>query len=163
MKISAIVAADTNDAIGYQNQLLCHLPNDLKFFKNKTSGHHVLMGRKTYDSIGKPLPNRTFLIVSRDTTLRIDGCHVFNNIETAIQFAQNNQENELMIIGGSEIYQLTFPLLSDIYITRIHHAFEKADSYFPKINAPWELIATENHFQDDKNPFDHSFEHWTKK
>jgi dihydrofolate reductase len=138
MKISIIVAADEQNGIGKNNQLLCHLPADLKYFKTLTTNHAILMGRKTYESIGKPLPNRTNIIISK-TANKIEGCFVFNTIEDGIEFARSLNEENLFIIGGDSIYKQSLSMCDTIYLTRIHHQFE-ADSFFPELNKSWKLI-----------------------
>jgi len=164
MKISLIVAADLNNGIGYCNQLLCHLPADLKYFKNLTTGHHILMGKNTYNSIGKPLPNRTNLVVSK-TINNLHGCHVFNAIDDAIAFALSNNETELFIIGGDSIYKQCMYMAETIYITRIKHTFT-ADTFFPVIDPTvWQLQSINCHEADNKNAYNYCFEiyHQTKK
>ena len=106
MIISLIVATDEKNGIGKNNQLLCHLPADLNYFKQTTTGHHIVMGRKTFESVGRPLPNRTNIIISR-TPKTIEGCIVKENIEEAIAFAKANNEHELFITGGGTVYDLT--------------------------------------------------------
>lgn len=161
MKILMIVAADEQNGIGVNNELLCHLPADLKYFKNLTTGHAILMGRKTYDSIGKPLPNRTNIIISRNTN-SIEGCHVFNTIEAGIDFAKSLNETELFIIGGDSIYQQSLALTNAVYLTRIHHIFN-ADAFFPKLDETiWQLTNNEKHLADEKNKFDYSFKLFEK-
>ncbi len=155
MKISMIVAADEKNGIGKNNELLCHLPADLKYFKNLTTSHAILMGRKTYESIGKPLPNRTNIVISRNTN-SIEGCHVFNSIEAGIDFAKTLNETELFIIGGDSIYKQSLALTQTIYLTRTHHIFE-ADAFFPSLENDWKLIKETNHLADEKNKFDYSF------
>src|SRR5690606_21968590 len=114
-QISIIVAIDENKAIGKNNQLLWHLPNDLKFFKTTTSGHPIIMGRKTYDSIGKPLPNRKNIIITRNKDLKIGGAEVYTSLSEAL--AGLKEENEVFIIGGAEIYKQALPLTDKVYLT----------------------------------------------
>jgi len=157
MKISLIVAADEQNGIGKNNELLCHLPADLKYFKKLTTGHAILMGRKTFESIGKPLPNRTNIIISRNTNT-IEGCHVFNSIEAGIEFAKTLNETELFIIGGDSIYQQSLALTHTVYLTRIHHTFH-ADAYFPELEENnWRLLQSAEQMADEKNKFDYSFQ-----
>lgn len=157
MEISLIVAVDANNGIGYKNQLLCHLPNDLKYFKRVTSGSAVLMGRKTFDSIGRPLPNRLNLVVSKSVQ-QIEGCEVFESIEAAITFAQAQNQANLFIIGGDSIYKQALPLCNKLYLTRIHHSFD-ADAFFgPVPQQEWKLIASEEQAADEKNAYTHSFD-----
>jgi len=163
LQISAVVVVDENEAIGYQNKLLCHLPNDLKRFKQVTTGHHILMGRKTFESIGKPLPNRTNMVLSTHHELKINGCIVFADIQKAIEFARERGEAELMLIGGGKIFELMKTQIDKIYYTRIHHEFDLADAYFPKYDlSKWKLIEQIDCKKDEKNPFDHTFETWEK-
>lgn len=157
MLVSLIVAADEKNGIGNGNDLLCHLPADLKYFKQKTTGHHMLMGRKTFASIGKALPNRITLIVSRSEWPNPVGTHLFHQLEEAIQFAANAGEAELFITGGGEIYRQTLPLADKVYLTRIHDAFP-ADTFFPELNPEeWLIETSEFHEKDDKNRSDHTF------
>jgi dihydrofolate reductase len=160
MKISMIVAADEQKGIGLNNELLCHLPADLKYFKSLTTGHAILMGRKTFDSIGKPLPNRTNIIISRNIST-IEGCHVFNSIEAGIEFAKNLNETELFIIGGDSIYKQSLSFTSAVYLTRIQNTFN-ADAFFPSLENDWQLTNEEKHLADEKNKFDFSFQVFEK-
>lgn len=163
MIISAVVVVDENEAIGYQNKLLCHLPNDLKRFKQVTMGHHILMGRKTFESIGRALPGRVSLVVSSNKDLKIEGCEVFTDLQEAISFAEKHNETELMLIGGGKVFEELKDQTGKIYYTRIHHAFELADAYFPKFDlSQWKLTEKVEHHKDEKNPFDHTFETWEK-
>lgn len=156
MKISIIVAADEQNGIGKNNELLCHLPADLKYFKNLTTGHSILMGRKTYESIGKPLPNRTNIVISRNTNF-IEGCFVFNTIEAGIAYAKTLNETELFIIGGDSIYVQVLNESDTIYLTRTHHVFE-ADAFFPLLESNWKLSSEIKNLADEKNKFDYSFQ-----
>ena len=156
------MAADENNGIGKNNQLLCHLPADLKYFKNLTTHHAILMGRKTFDSIGKPLPNRTNIIVSR-SDLNIEGTYCFNSIDEGISFAKSQNETELFIIGGDSIYKQSMDVLNTVYLTRIHHSFE-ADAFFPALQEEyWQLNQNEFHAADEKNKFDFSFQTYNRK
>jgi dihydrofolate reductase len=136
------------------------LPADLKYFKSLTTGHAILMGRKTFDSIGKPLPNRTNIIISRNIST-IEGCHVFNSIEAGIEFAKNLNETELFIIGGDSIYKQSLSLTNTVYLTRIQHTFN-ADAFFPSLKNDWQLTNEEKHLADEKNQFDFSFQVFEK-
>ena len=156
MIISLIVAADEKNGIGKNNQLLCHLPSDLKYFKSITTGHHIMMGRKTYEAVGRSLPNRTNIVISRSSKL-IEGCVVKGSIEEGISFAKENGEHELFITGGGIIFDLTLHLVDKMYITRIHHTFE-ADTFFPHFDKhDWQEIKNEFHKADEKNAYDFSF------
>jgi dihydrofolate reductase len=154
MTITIIVATDQHNGIGANNQLLWHLPADLKFFKQTTTGHTIIMGRKTFDSIGKPLPNRQSMVISRQPNLKINGAQVFTALADALAACQN--EKEVFIIGGAEIYKLALPLANKIYLTKINGVFN-ADVYFPDI-LPNQWQETENTFyqNDDKNALDFS-------
>jgi dihydrofolate reductase len=121
------------------------------------------MGRKTFESIGKPLPNRTSLIISSNQNLKIEGCHVFNSLKEALNFAKLNGEQELFIVGGAQIYDLAFSLADKIYLTKINANFN-GDAYFPSIDfAKWEKVKETFYEKDEKNPFSHSFVELIKK
>lgn len=153
--LSILVAASENNAIGKDNQLLWHLPADLKYFKQLTTGHTVIMGRKTYDAIGKPLSNRRNIVITRQPDLIISGCEVVHSLQQAIEVSK--QKQEVFIIGGAEIYHQALSLCNIIYLTRVHHQFE-ADAYFPKIDsAVWQLLTQEDHHRDKQNKYDYSF------
>lgn len=161
MEIAIVVAADEMNGIGINNQLLCHLPNDLKYFKQLTSGHAILMGRKTYDSIGRPLPNRLNLVLSKSQN-EIAGCETFSEMETAINFAKEKGLEKLYIIGGDSIYKQGLALCDKVYLTRIHHRF-LADAFFVALLPnEWKLQATETIGADEKNAYAHSFEVYQK-
>ena len=156
------MAADENNGIGKNNQLLCHLPADLKYFKNLTTHLAILMGRKTFESIGKPLPNRTNIIISR-SDLNIEGTYCFKSIDEGISFAKSQNETELFIIGGDSIYKQSMDVLNTVYLTRIHHSFE-ADAFFPALQEEyWQLNQNEFHAADEKNKFDFSFQTYNRK
>ncbi|MES2560024.1 MAG: dihydrofolate reductase [Bacteroidota bacterium] len=161
MIISLIVAADENNAIGNQNQLLCHLPADLKYFRLTTTGHHIIMGRKTYESVGRPLPNRVNIVISRTPELEIEGCVVKSSLESAIEFARAAGETELFITGGGVIFEQSMPITNRIYLTRIHHSFE-ADTFFPDMGEEWKLTQDEMHEADEKNAYPFSFQVYEK-
>lgn len=161
MRISIIVAADLNNGIGANNALLCHLPNDLKYFKKLTTGYPVLMGKNTYLSIGKPLPNRTNLVVSKQVK-SIEGCEVFASIEEGIAYAQQLNTNSLFIIGGDSIYKQTLHLADTVYLTRIKHAF-KADTFFPALNPlQWKLQSFDCFEADEKHAYNYCFEVYSR-
>lgn len=162
MKISIVVAADLNNGIGKNNQLLCHLPADLKYFKNITSGHCVVMGRKTMESIGRPLPNRTNIVITRNPNLQIQGCVIVSSLQAAIDYAKNNMETNLMIIGGGTIFAEAMDMAHTIYLTRIQHAFD-ADIFIPSINTnKFKLKSSADNLPDEKNPYAYTFEVWEK-
>ncbi len=131
-RINAIVAIDTNCCIGKGNELPWKkLKPDLKFFKETTSGSPVIMGRKTYESIGRPLPKRENIVITRDTEKRIEGCHVVNSIESAIELAKSFNTDDIFIIGGAQIYKEAFNLIERLYVTIIDIKVEGGDAYFP--------------------------------
>jgi dihydrofolate reductase len=154
MNIYIVVAIATNNAIGKNNELLWHLPKDLKHFKQITSGHTVVMGRKTFDSIGKPLPNRRNIIITRQY-INPEGCEVVNSLDAA--FALAAPDEDLYVIGGAEIYRQAMAVTDYIYLTIVRQAFD-ADAYFPEIDmAIWEETEREDHQADEKNPIPFSF------
>ena len=155
--LSIAVAIGENYAIGKNNQLLWHMPADLKFFKQTTSGHTVVMGRKTFDSVGRPLPNRRNIVITRDTELKIEGVEVVNSLEEALTIT-STEEKPVFIVGGAEIYKQALPKTQTIYLTTIHHAFD-ADTFFPQIDRKeWKVISSESHNADEKNKYDYTFE-----
>ncbi len=155
MKISIIVAFDEERLIGRDNKLPWHLPADLKHFKTITMGHHMIMGRKTYESIGKPLPGRVSVVISRQKDLQIAGCIVVNSMEAALEKCTGQEE--VFIIGGAQIFNTALSLASDLYITKIHHRFG-GDTYFPEITeGTWKEVSNEYRNADDKNEWDYSF------
>jgi dihydrofolate reductase len=160
MIIAAIVAIDLNNAIGKNNQLLWHLPADLKFFKTTTMGCPIIMGRKTYESIGRLLPGRKNMIITRSLDFKLEGAEVYNSLDAAIK---NCTEEKVFIIGGAEIYHLAMPLLTELYVTKVKHQFD-ADTHFPEIKTnQFELVWEECHEADEKNKFDYCFQKWVRK
>jgi dihydrofolate reductase len=154
MIVTIVVAISENNAIGKNNQLLWYLPADLKHFKNITTGHTVIMGRKTYDSVGKPLPNRRNIIITHQD-ITIEGCEVVKSITDAL--ALSTAEEEVFIIGGAEIYRQSIHLTNRIYLTTVRQSFD-ADAFFPKIDyREWKETAREDHQPDEKNKLPYSF------
>lgn len=154
MIVTIVVAISDNHVIGKENKLLWHMPNDLKHFREITSGHTVIMGRKTFESVGKPLPKRRNIIITRQQ-ISIDGCEVVNSIESALDLCSN--EEEVFIVGGAEIYRQSMHLTDRIYLTIIHQYFE-GDSFFPEISTQeWKEVFREDHQPDEKNPLPYSF------
>jgi dihydrofolate reductase len=161
MKISIIVAFDENRLIGRNNELPWRLPADLKFFKSVTMGHPIIMGRKTFESIGRVLPGRTSVIVTRQQDYTAPGCVVVNSLKEALE--KCGSQEQAFIIGGAELFQHALPLASDLYITEIHHRFE-GDTWFPEIRKDqWQEISVENHKADDRNQWDYTFIHLKRK
>jgi len=165
MILSLVVAASDNNAIGKQNKLLWHLPNDLKFLKNITWGMPVVMGRKTFESVdSKPLNGRINIIVTRQKDYEAPGVVVVDSLKDAIFFAKENDYNELMILGGAQIYEDTMPKADRIYITRVHAFFEDADAFFPEIDErKWKRVKVQDFEADEKHAYSYSFEVWEKK
>lgn len=156
-----IAAAAENRALGKDNQLVWHLPNDFKRFKTLTTAHHIIMGRKTFESFPKPLPNRTHIIITRQKDYKAENCIVVDSIEKAIEKCPKNED--AFIIGGGEIYQLAMPYADKIELTVVHHTFE-ADAFFPEINLEnWELISSDFQNKDEKHQYNYSFNTYIKK
>lgn len=159
MIISLIAALTRNHVIGRNNDLPWHLPDDMKYFMQTTKGHHVIMGRKNYDSIPekfRPLPNRTNLVVTRQRNLQLAGCTVVNSLEDAVTIARKAGEGELFIIGGAAIYQLGMPLAQRLYLTEIDAELE-GDTHFPAFDkAGWTEVSRKHHLVDERHayPFD---------
>lgn len=159
--IILIAAIAENNALGKNNTLLWHLPNDFKRFKEITSGHHIIMGRKTFESFPKPLPNRTHVVISRQKDYPTNGCIVVADLESAI--AACPQEEDVFIIGGGEIYKQSIPLANKLDLTLVHHSFE-ADVYFPEIDPDiWQLSSENFHPKDDKHAYDFTFQTYIRK
>ncbi|MFY9241896.1 MAG: dihydrofolate reductase [Polaribacter sp.] len=155
--ITIIAAIAKNNALGKNNDLIWHLPADLKRFKKTTTGHHILMGRNTFESIGKPLPNRTTIIITRNKTYSKEGCLVANSLEEALELAK--EDAHVFIIGGAQIYKYALDnnYADFLDITLVHHEFE-ADAFFPEIDENiWQQIEIETFLADDSNKFDYSF------
>ena len=155
--ITLIVAMGKNREIGKENQLLWHLPKDLKHFKELTSGYPIIMGRKTYESIGKPLPNRTNIVISRKNDWFEEGILIVGSIKEAVKFAKKIDE-EVFIIGGGNIYEQTIDLADKLEVTLVDAVLD-ADTFFPKINEKiWQKTNEERHQKDEKNEFDFCFQ-----
>lgn len=154
MIVAIIVAIGENNAIGKNNQLLWHMPNDLKHFKDVTSGRTIIMGRKTFDSVGKPLPKRRNIVVTRQD-ITIPGCEIVKSIQDGLALCKG--EDEVFIGGGAEIYKLAMHLTDRIYLTIIHKSFD-ADTFFPEIDkSEWKEVKREDFEPDEKNPLPYSF------
>lgn len=160
--IAIVVAVAENNVIGKDNQLIWHLPADLKHFKHITMGHPMLMGRKTYESIGKPLPGRTTIIITRQPDFEAEGCMVVNSVKEAISKAKQLDE-QAYIIGGAEIYRQVLDVTDTIYLTRIHHSFD-GDTFFPEIKEEeWQTISEAHHEPNEKNKYSYSFIKFERK
>jgi len=159
--IIMIAAAAENNALGKNNELVWHLPNDFKRFKSLTTGHHIIMGRKTFESFPKPLPNRVHVVITRQENYNPEGCIVVDSIEKAIAICPENEDN--YIIGGGEIYNLALPFTDIIELTKVHHTFE-ADTFFPKLNkTEWVLVESEENQKDEKHLYDYTYETYIRK
>lgn len=154
--MKVIVAKASNNVIGDKNNLIWHLPNDLKHFKNLTTNHPIVMGRKTYESLGRPLPNRTNIIITRDQQFTDDHVIITYSLDQAIAKAQEINE-DYFIIGGGEIYKQALRIADELYITEVHHEFD-GDTFFPEIDEEmYEEVSREHHNKDEKHPYAYSF------
>lgn len=159
--IIMIAAVAENNALGKNNELVWHLPNDFKRFKALTTNHYIIMGRKTFESFPKPLPNRTHVIITRQKDYNPEGCIVVDSIEKAIAVCPENEDS--YVIGGGEIYNLALPYADIIEITKVHHTFE-ADAFFPKISkTEWLLVEAETNIKDEKHLYDYTYETYIRK
>lgn len=159
--ITLIAAVAENYALGKDNQLLWHLPDDFKRFKNVTSGHYIIMGRKTFESFPKPLPNRTHVIITRQKKYASENCIIVDSLKAAISVCPKDEE--VFIIGGGEIYTQSIEIADKLDITKVHHSFE-ADTFFPEIDLnKWKLTSAEFHPKDEKHQFDFTFETYLRK
>tara|TARA_B100000963_G_scaffold70781_1_gene58999 strand:+ start:7727 stop:8227 length:501 start_codon:yes stop_codon:yes gene_type:complete len=162
MLVSLIVAVSENKVIGKDNDLVWHLPNDMKFFKDVTKGHFVIMGRRNYESIPhkyRPLQNRTNVIVTRQDNYKAKGCLIVNSVEEAIELAQKAGDKESFIIGGGQIYKhaIVKNLVNRIYLTRVHTEID-GDTYFDDLDDSWKLVNADFNPSDEKHPFDFTFQ-----
>ena len=161
MKLSLIVAMATNRTIGINKKMPWHLSADLKQFKKITMGHPIIMGRKTFESIGRPLPGRQNIIISRDINYQQEGCLVFNDLDSAVQHC--SEQDEVFVIGGATLYEVTLERADRLYITQINQAFE-GDTWFPEIDAAdWREVAREDINNDASVDFKYSFISYDRK
>ena len=161
--LSIIVAISENNVIGKDNKLLWHLPEDLKRFKELTTGHTIIMGRKTFESLGRILPNRKHIVITRDTNYKVENNNVeiMNDIQEIDKYVNDNEEN--FVIGGAIIYSQLIKKAQKMYITKIYKKFD-GDAYFPKIDEnEWEIIETKKGIKDEKNPFDYEYITYVRK
>jgi dihydrofolate reductase len=159
--LTIIAAVAKNNALGKNNDLIWHLPADLKRFKEITLGHHIIMGRKTFESLGKPLPNRTTIIITRNPDYVVPGCIVVNELEEAIEAAAKDENP--FILGGAEIYKQAMSFADILDLTLVHEAFE-GDAFFPVIDmSKWTEMSHQNFKADKKNKYDYSFVQYKKK
>lgn len=160
MVISLIVAVSENNVIGKDNRLPWHLPEDLKYFKNTTWAMPIVMGRKTWESLGKPLPGRTNIVISRNNGFQAEGAQVVRSLQEAEMIAEALDVKELFIIGGAEIFNMALPTANRLYLTRIHQDFE-GDVFFPPVDEnKWQLAFRRDCLPDEKNKYAYSFERW---
>lgn len=163
MIISAIVAASKNWVIGKDNEIPWYIPNDLRYFRRMTLGHHIILGRKNYESIGKPLPKRTNLIITRDTDFEAPGCLVMHNIDDAINHAKKQKEEEVFICGGGQIYAQTMDRVDKLYFTEIEAVVE-GDVFFPEIDfSKWNQISIERNQADERHEYGYNFMVYERK
>lgn len=167
MTLTIIVAVSENNVIGKDNRLIWRLPADMKFFKEKTTGHVIITGRKNYESIPekfRPLPDRKNIVITRQKNYHAPGAVVVSSIENALQYvSENHKDEEVFIIGGAEIYKQTISACDKIYLTRIHHSFE-GDAFFPALNEKdWKLVGAEDFSTDEKNIYNFTIQTWEKK
>ncbi len=163
MKISLVVAVSENNAIGKNNQLLWHLPNDLKFFKNTTWGMPVIMGRKTFESVSKILPGRFNIVITTQPNWSFDGVAVASSLQDALDKAAQTNCKEAFIIGGGEIYKQSMEIANTIFLTRVHTEID-GDTFFPEMDtAKWQLTTNEDFEMDGKHAYKYSFQKWEKK
>ncbi len=161
MLVSIIAAMDRNRLIGSDNQLPWYLPADLAHFKQVTMGKPIIMGRKTYESIGRPLPGRTNIVLTRSADFHTEGVLTANSLEQALDYV--SEEDEVMIIGGSTIYELALPRADRLYLTYVESAFE-GDAWFPEFDIEcWRVVASEQHRADEKNSSDYRFVSYQRK
>ena len=154
MKISIIVAIAENGVIGLNNRLIWRLSDDLKNFKKLTYGHFIIMGRKTFESIGKPLPGRTNIILSKNRSYKAEGCVILKSVAEALKYSASKNQEEVFIIGGAQIYKETLYMADKLYLTRVH-ATPEGDAFFPTIDfSDWKEIAHTNVRQNEKNDYD---------
>lgn len=164
MIISTLVAMGKNREIGRDNDIPWYLPSDLKYFKKTTLGHHIIMGRKCFQSIGRPLPKRTNIIMSRDPYYIVNNALMAHGLMEALEMAQKNGEEEVFIIGGGMIYELSKSLWDRMYITEVDIEVPDAEIFFPEMDySEWELTSEDPHSQDEKNEYDYNFKIYDKK
>ncbi len=162
MTISLIVAASENNVIGRDGGLPWDLPDDLQFFKDKTSGHPIIMGRKNYESIGRSLPGRTNIIITRQADYEAEGCTIVLSLDDALNISKEVEDDEIFIIGGGEIYRQSIEIADRIYLTRVHAKIE-GDVYFPELGDEWEEVSSVKHEADERHEYAFTFKVFKKK
>jgi dihydrofolate reductase len=157
-----IVAAASNNAIGRNNELLWRLPADMKFFKNTTWAMPVIMGRKTFEALGKPLSGRYNIVISRNAEFKSEGVVRVDDLDTALEAADAMKTKEIFIIGGGQVYEQAMPVANRIYLTRVHAELE-GDAFFPELNEKdWHIVSKNDFPKDEKHEYDYSFETWER-
>lgn len=163
MPLSAIAAISQNNVIGKNNDLPWHIPADLKFFKETTMGHPVIMGRKTYESFKRALPGRTNIVITRQKGYELPDAEVVHELDAALERAKEIEQDEIFILGGAQIFEIALPLLDRIYITRIYEDFE-GDTHFPELNLDeWQMVHIDPREPNEKNPYFYAFQTWERK
>lgn len=162
MTVSLIVAASANNVIGVNNKLPWHLPKDLKFFKNLTWAMPVIMGRRTFESMGKALPGRVNIVITSKKDAQFENAVTVNSWKDAVFVAEHGDYKEAFVIGGGQLFNEVFSKADKLYLTRVHATIE-GDVFFPAINSDWKLIFNEDHFKDEKHNYDFSFQLWEHK
>lgn len=163
MLISFVVAAANNNVIGKDNQLVWSLPNDMKFFKNVTWGMPVVMGRKTFEALGKPLKGRKNIVLTRQPDWKAEGTVAVKNFDDAVLLVKEMDVKEMMVIGGGEIFKQVFNKAARIYLTRVD-ASPEGDAFFPEIDTKeWQLVSRKDHPADEKHAYEYSFQVWERK
>ena len=154
--ITIIAAAGSNNELGKDNDLVWHLPKDFKRFKKLTTGHHIIMGRKTFQSFPKPLPNRVHIVITRNTNYHPEGAIIVHSMTEALELSKD--DDQAFIIGGGEIYKIGMEIADKIELTRVNGSFE-ADTFFPEISSEnWKLASEEFHLKDEKHKFNFSYQ-----
>lgn len=160
--ITMIAAAGENNELGKDNGLLWHLPDDFKRFKELTTGHYIIMGRKTFESFPKPLPNRIHLVITRNKEYKKDGAVVVHSMDEALKISE--KDKQAFIIGGGEIYKIGLPVADKIELTQVHGTFDDADTFFPEFSKEkWKLISEVEHGIDEKHKYSFTYETWIRK
>lgn len=161
MKLISIVAVGKNNELGKDNDLLWHLPDDFKRFKKLTSGHYIIMGRKTFESFPKPLPNRTHVVITHQKNYPDNHCIVVDSMEKALKVVKN--EDSVFVIGGGEIYKLFMPIVDEIELTKVYGKFD-ADTFFPTIDKKqWKLVYEEHHPKDERHKYAFAYQTYQRK
>jgi len=157
MIISILVAVSQNRVIGKENKIPWHLPADLKYFKQLTMNHHIIMGRATYESIGRPLPGRTNVVITRQEDYSAQGCVIMSDIRAAFEYCRQRGETECFIIGGGDIIRQTLVWADKVYMTLVFHDFE-GDTFLPELNSDdWKMMSEDRHLPDEKNHYAYAF------